>query len=320
MRLIQTVNGGIRNAYILKRSSINGFKFLGEGGKARRALSSSSIGRFKLPVAAGEAFRDYEPGSVDAEKLAAACAKVRERKIEIPCVVNGKEYYTGDTFEQVAPSDHGHVLATVHQASPDIVKEAIKTAASARKAWAEMDAVHRMMIFRKAADLIAGKYRYDIMAATMLGQGKTVWQAEIDSSVESIDFLRLNTTYMEEIYAVQPPLNSPNTWNRLEYRELEGFILSISPFNFTAIGANLVASPSMMGNSVLWKPSPNAMLSNYLVFNIFREAGLPDGAVSFLPSSPEVISHAINHRDLAGLHFTGSTRTFNTLWKQVAQT
>ena len=285
--------------------------------KVARGLSSSSIGRFKLPAATGEAFRDYEPGSVDAVKLAAACAKVRETKMDIPTVVNGKEFYTGDTFDQVAPSDHGQVLATVHQASPSIIKEAIETAATARKEWATMDAVHRMMIFRKAADLIAGKYRYDIMAATMLGQGKTVWQAEIDSTVETIDFLRLNTTYMEEIYSVQPPLNSPNTWNRLEYRELEGFVVAISPFNFTAIGANLAASPSMMGNSVLWKPSPNAMLSNYLVYNIFREAGLPDGAISFLPSSPEVISQAITHRDFAGLHFTGSTRTFNTLWKQI---
>ena len=294
---------------------ISGRRFLNNA--ITRRLSSSSIGRFKLPPAEGEEFRHYEPGSLDAEKLAAACARVRATKLEIPCVVNGREFFTGDTFEQVAPSDHGHVLATVHQATPDIIKEAIEVSASARKDWAAMDAVHRMMIFRKAADLIAGKYRYDIMAATMLGQGKTVWQAEIDSTVESIDFLRLNTTYMEEIYAGQPPLNSPNTWNRLEYRELEGFVLAISPFNFTAIGANLVASPSMMGNTVLWKPSPNAMLSNYLVYNIFREAGLPDGAISFLPSSPEVISQATTHRDLAGLHFTGSTGTFNTLWKQI---
>jgi 1-pyrroline-5-carboxylate dehydrogenase len=282
-----------------------------------RSLSSSSIGRFKLPPSIGEEFRHYPPGSKDAELLAAACAKHKATKVEIPCVVNGKEYYTGDTFEQVMPSDHGHVLATVHQATPDIIKEAIAVSQQARKDWASADAVHRMMVYRKAADLIADKYRYDVMATTMLGQGKTVWQGEIDSTVETIDFLRLNTTYMEEIYAVQPPLNSPNTWNRLEYRELEGFVLAISPFNFTAIGANLVASPSMMGNTVLWKPSPNACLSNYLVYNIFREAGLPDGVVSFLPSSPEVISEAMTHRDLAGLHFTGSTKTFNTLWKQI---
>jgi len=282
-----------------------------------RCLSSSSIGRFKVPAAVGEEFRHYEPDSHDGVQLAAACAKVRATKVEIPCVVNGKEYFTGNTFEQVVPSDHGHVLATIHQATPDIVKEAIDVSQSARREWAEMDAVHRTMIFRKAADLIAGKYRYDIMATTMLGQGKTVWQAEIDSTVETIDFLRLNSTYMEEIYAVQPPLNSPNTWNRLEYRELEGFVLAITPFNFTAIGANLASAPAMMGNTVLWKPSPNAMLSNYLVYNIFREAGLPDGVISFLPCTPEDIQPAMNSPHLAGLHFTGSTATFNHLWKQI---
>jgi 1-pyrroline-5-carboxylate dehydrogenase len=279
--------------------------------------SSSSIGRFKVPEAVGEVFRHYEPESPDGQQLAAACVKVRATKLEIPCVVNGKEYYTGNTFDQVVPSDHGHVLATVHQATPEIVKEAIAVSQEARKEWGTMDAVHRTMVFRKAADLIAGKYRYDIMATTMLGQGKTVWQAEIDSTVETIDFLRLNSTYMEEIYAVQPPLNSPNTWNRLEYRELEGFVLAVSPFNFTAIGANLVAAPAIMGNTVLWKPSPSATLSNYLVYNIFLEAGLPEGVISFLPCTPEGIQPALNDPALAGLHFTGSTATFNTLWKQI---
>ncbi len=174
------------------------------------------------------------------------------------------------------------------------------------------------MIFRKAADLIAGKYRPVLNAATMLGTGKTVWQAEIDSAVETIDFLRLNTSFAQEIYAVQPPLNSANTWNRLEYRELEGFVLAISPFNFCAIGANLPTAPALMGNTCLWKPSSTSVLSNYVTYKILLEAGLPTGVISFLPCSGRVAGEAVNHRDFAGLHFTGSTATFNTLWQQIA--
>jgi 1-pyrroline-5-carboxylate dehydrogenase len=173
------------------------------------------------------------------------------------------------------------------------------------------------MIFRKAADLISGKYRSKILAATMLGTGKTVWQAEIDSTVESCDFLRMNTRFAQEIYDTQPPLNAPNTWNRLEYRELEGFVLAISPFNFCAIGANLPSAPALMGNTVLWKPASTSSLSNYVTFKIFQEAGLPDGVMSFLPSAGRVAGEAINHPTFGGLHFTGSTQTFNTLWQQI---
>jgi 1-pyrroline-5-carboxylate dehydrogenase len=208
-------------------------------------------------------------------------------------------------------------LNIVHRANKDIIQKAIDVSNTARKEWASMPAEHRMMIFRKAADLIAGPSRYPVMASTMLGQGKTVWQAEIDSSVETIDFFRVNCQFMQDIYEVQPPLNSANTWNRLEYRELEGFVLAISPFNFTAIGANLCVAPAMMGNTVLWKPSDTAMLSNYIVYNVLKEAGLPKGVISFLPCTPDVISDAVEHKDLGGLHFTGSTNTFNTLWKQI---
>ena len=280
--------------------------------------SLSSIGRFSLPAAHGDKFQHYAPGSAEAKSLTAACKKVRSEKLEIPCVVNGIEYFTGDTFEQVMPCDHGHVLATVHKASPEIVAEAVKVANASRSAWANMPYEHRAMIFRKAADLISGKYRSEIMATTMLGQGKTIWQAEIDSAVETVDFFRLNTGFAQEIYEVQPPLNSPNTWNRLEYRELEGFVVAISPFNFTAIGANLCTAPAMMGNTVLWKPSSTAIISNYLVYKILKESGLPAGVISFLPAEGKVIGEAINHRDFAGLHFTGSTSTFNILWKQIA--
>ena len=282
---------------------------------ARRGFST--IGRFQLPAVVGEPFRHYPPGSEDASKLAAACAETRGEVIDIPCVVNGKEYFTGDIMTQTMPSDHGHVLANIHKATPEIIADAIKTAEANRLEWANMPFEHRMSIFRKAADLVAHKYRYKMNATTMLGQGKTVWQAEIDSAVETIDFFRLNTQFAQEIYNVQPPLNSPNTWNRLEYRELEGFLVAISPFNFTAIGMNLPTAPAMMGNTVLWKPASTAVLSNYLGYRILLEAGMPAGVISFLPCAGKTIGPALDHESFAGLHFTGSTSTFNTLWSQI---
>ena len=283
----------------------------------RSAIRMSNVGRFQLPKIAGEPMRSYAPGSADAAGLAAACKKIRGEVIEIPCVVDGEEYFTGDVFEQTICSDHGQVIANVHRATPEIVQKAIEVSNSARKEWAALPTEHRLMVFRKAADLLSGPDRFPIMAATMLGQGKTVWQAEIDASVETIDFFRLNCSYVQDIYDVQPPLNSPNTWNRLEYRELEGYVLAISPFNFTAIGANLATAPAMMGNTVLWKPSDTASLSNYLVYKLLLASGLPKGVISWLPSEPEAISGAMTHKDLGGLHFTGSTGTFNTLWAQI---
>lgn len=243
---------------------------------------------------------------------------MKSEVVEVPCVVNGKEYYTGDTFFHTMPSDHGHKIAKVHRATPQLVQEAIKVANAARRDWATTPFEHRAQIFRKAADLNGGKYRSRINAVTMLGTGKTVWQAEIDSAVEACDFLRLNTNFAEEIYNVQPPLNSPNTWNRLEYRELDGFVLAISPFNFNAIGANLPTAPATMGNTCLWKPATTSVLGNYVTYQILQEAGLPPGVISFLPGTGKVIGEAINHRDFAGLHFTGSTSTFNQLWNQIS--
>jgi len=277
----------------------------------------SSIGRFRLPAPKGEPFRHYPSGSAEAKDLLAACKKIRGEVIEIPCVVDGKEYFTGDTFDQVICSDNKHVIAKVHRANAEVVAKAIEVSNSARSEWATLPAEHRMMIFRKAADLLAGPRRYEVMAATMLGQGKTIWQAEIDAAVETIDFFRLNTQFAQDIYEVQPPLNASNTWNRLEYRELEGFVLAISPFNFTAIGANLPTAPALMGNTVLWKPASTASLSNYYVYKLLLEAGLPKGVISFLPAAGRTIGAAINHRDFGGLHFTGSTGTFNTLWQQI---
>lgn len=277
----------------------------------------SSTARFVLPAFEGEPFRHYAPGSPEAVSLKAACEKIRSEVVEIPCVVNGKEIFTGNIKEQVICSDHNHVIARFHHATPEVIKEAIEVSTSARKDWENMPFEHRAAIFKKAADLIAEPSASRIMACTMLGQGKTPWQAEIDSRVESVDFLRLNNKFAEDICTAQPPLNSRNTWNRMRYRGLEGFVLAVSPFNFTAIGANLCASPALMGNTVLWKPSDTAVLSNYEVFKVFQEAGLPEGVISFLPADGPVMGEALNHRDFAGLHFTGSTTVFNKLWAQV---
>lgn len=265
----------------------------------------------------GEKMKNYAPGSSERHALEVALAATKSEVVDIPCVVNGKEYFTDNVQEQVMPSDHKHVLARFHKATPELIQEAIAVSQEARNEWAKMEFTHRAMVFQRAADLIAGKHRATICAATMLGQGKTVWQAEIDCAAESIDFLRLNNKFAEMIHDVQPPLNSPNTYNRMEYRELEGFVLAISPFNFTAIGTNLACAPALMGNTILWKPASTAVLSNYRTFQVLQEAGLPPGVISFLPGDGRVIGSAINHPAFAGLHFTGSTATFNNLWNQV---
>ena len=196
---------------------------------------------------------------------------------------------------------------------------AIKRALAAKPAWEAMPFADRAAIFLKAADLLTTKYRYQVMAATMIGQGKNAWQAEIDAAAELADFLRFNCKYAEEIYSNQPSENAPLTWNRLEYRPLEGFVVAYSPFNFTAIGGNLAAAPALMGNVVLWKPSHTAIYSNYLVYQILREAGLPEGVIQFMPGDPEMITkETFSHPEFAGLHFTGSTKIFNHLWQQTA--
>jgi 1-pyrroline-5-carboxylate dehydrogenase len=280
----------------------------------RRSLSSA---RYTLPGFQGEPMQAYAPGSRERAALEAALRRTRAEVVEVPCVVGGRKVFTGIVDEQVMPTNHTHVLARFHKATPELVAEAITESQAARKTWASTPFEERAAIFRKAADLISIKHRYDINAATMLGTGKNVWQAEIDSAAESIDFLRLNTKFAEQIYDVQPPLNSPQVWNRMKYRELEGFVVAISPFNFCAIGTNLSAAPALMGNTVLWKPSSTSILSNYRTYEVLLEAGLPQGVISFLPSDGKVIGAAIDHPMFAGLHFTGSTATFNTLWSQI---
>lgn len=207
----------------------------------------------------------------------------------------------------------------MHQAGPQEAKEAIAVTEKVRHDWSNMPFPHRAMIFRKAADLIATRHRARMNAVTMLGTAKTAWQAEIDSAVEQCDFLRLNTNFAEQVYGEQPLLQSPSTWNRFNIRALEGYVAAISPFNFAAIGTNLNASPALMGNTTIWKPSPNAVLENYVSLQILREAGLPDGVINFLPSSPEVFQSVVTDQHMAGLHFTGSTAVFSHLWTQIGQ-
>jgi len=280
----------------------------------------AQLGQFTIPVPYNEPLRDYGHGSEDAKQLKAACDRLRKECPDIPCVVGGKEFRTGDVKQQLICSDHKHVLCTFHQANADVLKQAAANALEVKAKWEAMPSVDRAAIFLKTADLLAHKYRYDIMAATMLGQGKTVWQAEIDAAAETIDFLRINPHFAQQIYAQQPPLNTRGCWNRLEYRALEGYVVAISPFNFTAIGANLPTAPAMMGNVVLWKPASTAILSNWIFFKVLKEAGLPDGVIQFLPGSGRLIGDLLfNEPGFAGLHFTGSTEVFNGILQKTTQ-
>ncbi|KAI9092092.1 Aldehyde/histidinol dehydrogenase [Phlyctochytrium arcticum] len=270
--------------------------------------------------------RDYAPGSIHRKKLQEALAEMRAElkangPFKVPPVINGQTISStsSKTSTQALPFEHATKLASYTEADPASIQKAIEGALKAKPEWESMPFNDRAAIFLKAADLLAGKYRYKVMAATMLGQSKNAWQAEIDAAAELCDFWRFNCHFAAEIYAQQPIKNSDTTWNRMEYRALEGFVVAYSPFNFTAIGGNLVSAPALMGNVVLWKPSPMAMYSNYLVFEILREAGLPDGVIQFLPGDAELITkETFTHPEFAGLHFTGSTSVFKHLWKTIS--
>ncbi|WWD16734.1 1-pyrroline-5-carboxylate dehydrogenase [Kwoniella shandongensis] len=281
---------------------------------------SSQLATFKIPNIDNEPMYNYGPGSAERAGLQAAVDKmIKSAPFEIPCIVNGKEVKTGDIQAQYMPHDHASKLCTYHNASPEVVASAIDGALAARQEWEELPWADKAAIFLKTADLIAGKYRYELMAATMLGQGKNAWQAEIDAAAELCDFLRFSVKYVEELYTQQPPRNSTGVWNRTEFRPLEGFVLAVTPFNFTAIGGNLVGAPALVGNVVVWKPSPMATYAGYLVHKIFLEAGMPPSVIQFVPGdAPSVVKQAIDHRDFAGLHFTGSTHVFKQLWKNIA--
>ncbi len=263
--------------------------------------------------------KGYEQLSCERTELKNMLFDLARNQIEIPLIIGGKEVKTGNMGTCVIPHDHKHVLAKYHKAGPEQIQMAIDEALKAREAWSNMPWQQRAAIFKKAAVLLEGKYRPLINGATMLGQSKTVQQAEIDAACEMIDFLNFNINYMNEIYSVQPQ-STPVEWNRVEYRGLEGFVLAISPFNFTSIAGNLAAAPAMMGNSVLWKPSGPAVYSNYFMMKLFMEAGLPAGVINFIPGDGALVGEVtLNDRNLAGIHFTGSTGVFNTLWKTVGE-
>lgn len=223
-----------------------------------------------------------------------------------------------DTRTQHNPADHSSVVATYSTATPSNVTAAIDAALGAKSSWESMPFHDRASIFLKAADLVSNKYRYDIMAATILGQGKNAWQAEIDAAAELADFFRFNVKYAQELYSQQPQHHAPGVWNRVEYRALEGFVFAVTPFNFTAIAGNLPAAPALMGNVVVWKPSDSAIASNWLVYQILLEAGLPKDVIQFIPGDPQEITRTVlNHRELAALHYTGSTAVFRKLYGEI---
>lgn len=273
---------------------------------------------FKVPKITNEPIRSFEPGSKDRQGVIDALKKYTGT-MDVPTVIGGKEIFNKETFQQKSPYKHSHVVANVSSTTPDQVHEAIKSSMEAKRNWENAPWSDRAAVFLKAADLITGKYRYDMLATTMIGQGKNVFQAEIDTTCEIADFLRFNTKYAEELYAQQPTETTPGSWNRAEYRPLEGFTYAVTPFNFTAIAGNLVGAPALMGNTVVWKPSDSAVLSNYLLFKIFQEAGVPDGVINFVPGNPrEITQQVISSPDFSALHYTGSTQVFLSLYQQIA--
>jgi len=278
---------------------------------------NNAIYNFREPK--NETVLTYKPGSLERSLLVEELNLQKSKVVDIPLIIGGKEIRTGKTGKVVMPTDHNHVLATYHMATEKEVTLAIKSALDAKTEWMNLSWMERGAIMAKAAELVSKKYRYQINAATMLGQGKNVLQAEIDSACEVADYLRFNTYFASLIYMEQP-LSENESINRLEYRPLEGFVYTVTPFNFTAIASNLNTSVALMGNTTVWKPATTSLLSNYYLMKILEEAGLPAGVINFVPGSGALISNIVlKHRDLAGIHFTGSNDTFNSLWKQVSE-
>nr|WP_276902585.1 L-glutamate gamma-semialdehyde dehydrogenase [Pedobacter kyonggii] len=275
-------------------------------------------GFFNVPTPVNEPINSYAPGTKERMLLKEAIAEARSKQLDIPMFIGGEEIHTKNKKKVVAPHDHQHVLATFSYGDKSHVKQAIDAALAAKADWEALAWEHRAAIFMKAADLIATKYRYQINAATMLGQSKNAYQAEIDAACELIDFLRFNVSYMQDIYGQQPPVSPNGMWNRTEQRPLEGFIFALTPFNFTAIAGNLPACVAMMGNVVVWKPADTQVYAANVIMQIFREAGLPDGVINLIfADGPEVGDVVFNHADFAGIHFTGSTKVFQEIWKTI---
>jgi 1-pyrroline-5-carboxylate dehydrogenase len=282
-------------------------------------LDSAFAGIRRVPTPVNEPNRSYAPGTPERAELKARLASMAAEKIDIPIVIGGKEIRTGQTEKTVMPHAHQHVLAEYHKAGPEHVQQAIAAAADARREWASWPWEDRAAVVLRAAELLATTWRPTINAATMLGQSKTAFQSEIDAASEMIDFWRFNTYFAQELYSEQP-VSSPGMWNMMEYRALEGFVYAITPFNFTAIGGNLTTAPALMGNTVVWKPASAAMLSSYYTLKVLELAGLPPGVINFLPGDPiEITQILLDSPELAGVHFTGSTSVFNSMWKKVGE-
>lgn len=274
---------------------------------------------YQVPAPKNEPVKEYRPGSAEKLALKDALKEARSKEIEAPMYIGGKKITTGNKQRMFPPHDHQHTLGYFHQGDASHVKLAIEAAMAAKENWQNMPWEHRAAIFLKAADLLAGPYRAKMNAATMLAQSKNAFQAEIDSACELIDFLRYNVHFMTDIYKYQPE-SSAGIWNRSEWRPLEGFVFALTPFNFTAIAGNLPTAPAMMGNTVVWKPANTQIYSAQVIMEILQEAGLPDGVINLIYVSGPVAGKEItSSRDFAGLHFTGSTSTFNDLWKNIAE-
>jgi len=276
-------------------------------------------GVFQVPAAKNEPVRDYAPGSPEKASLKAVLDDLGRQEIEVPIIVGGEEIRTGDLGDMVMPHDHGHRLGRYHKAREKEVKAAIDAAEAARPAWDAMPWEERVAVFLRAGELLATRYRDVLNASTMLGQSKTVHQAEIDSACELIDFYRFNAAFTQELYQSQPQ-SSPGCWNRLEHRPLDGFVFAVTPFNFTSIAGNLPTAPAFLGNTVVWKPASTSVYSNYFIMKLWQEAGLPPGVINFVPGSGRHVGDpVVASPRLAGIHFTGSTSTFQGLWRTIGE-
>lgn len=274
-------------------------------------------GFFKVPVAKNEPVKSYAPGTPERESVLKTYKDIFNTKADIPMYIGDKEVRTKETARIIVPHDHKHDQGVYHLANEQNVKDAIKAALEAREAWAALPWEERAAVFLKAADLITGPYRDKMNATTMIGQGKNIYQAEIEAACEIADFFRFNVQYMTELYEEQQSSDT-FAWNRMEYRPLEGFVYAVSPFNFTAISGNLSAAPALMGNVIVWKPSDNQVLSAQVVMEIFKEAGVPDGVINMVTGDPEMITNVVfDSPEFAGIHYTGSTHVFKGIWKKI---
>jgi 1-pyrroline-5-carboxylate dehydrogenase len=282
-------------------------------------LGAAFAGVRHVPPPINDVSRGYAPGTPERAELKSRLRAMAAERIDIPVIIGGREIRTGRTAQVVMPHNHRHVLADYHLADAALVEQAIAASAAARREWASWPWEDRAAVILRAAELLATTWRPTIVAATMLGQSKTAFQAEIDSASEMIDFWRFNVSFAQDLYTEQP-VSSPGMWNQMEYRALEGFVYAVTPFNFTAIGGNLTTAPALMGNTVVWKPAATAILSAYYTLRVLEEAGLPPGVINFVPGdSVQISAQLLDSPELAGIHFTGSTAVFNSMWKKVGE-